>query len=411
MSHSNAVDQPVVEISFLPENEARAKESLDIMRTFPNCCFIACLAVDILLSPLSHAAADRFARFAIQPVQVYAGQTFLLTLSIYTTGEALDKNIIINGMPPVDALKCSAFSELTLQQETIDGRVYEIRRFQSQAVSQRSGSLVLAPSLQGTLIRENRSYFFVQRQSIPAGIPVEPFTLSLRPIPVDGRPLSFSGAVGEFVFSAKASPLDVAVGDIVTIDMRIDGVGLPDSFTPPSLQSTDSINTYQPKPILAESSSTSRLFRQTIVPYNTSLDAIPRLSFCFFNTRSGQYETQTVGPFPLTFHAERASLQRVYTPRTNDAPAPIQPHSREQTSVFWKRALSLLGGRPTEQITIEHDTEVRLAPSANSLVLFLLKSGSGATVDDCFENWIRIESRSGTGWIPAPSPVKTALPP
>jgi SH3-like domain-containing protein len=54
---------------------------------------------------------------------------------------------------------------------------------------------------------------------------------------------------------------------------------------------------------------------------------------------------------------------------------------------------------PAEQMTLGQDTKVRLAPSESAITLFMLKGGSIIKVESRAEEWIRIESPDGTGWI------------
>ncbi len=357
----------------------------------------------LLLAQLNaHGAPERFARFSTQPARLYAGQFFDLTLAIYTAGDSLDKSITISGMPPPNTLRYDPFQELPVEQEAVEDRLYEVRRFRARSMAPSAGPLVIAPTLHGTLVRETRSYFFTQRQTFPTAFSSETLALTILPLPAQGRPPTFSGAIGDFRLLAKATPLDIALGDLVTIEIRIEGIGLPESLAPPSLPAIDGVKAYEVKPVPAENSSTTRSFRQTVIPTDPSLSALPALSFTFFNPRTSQYETQTAGPFPLTFHAERAPVQPVYSPRTNAAPPPPPPPQRTTTPTLWERFLPRFVNTPIEQINVPRNTEVRLAPATGAMVLFTLKHDTAAKVESRSEEWIRIESPEGTGWIHTP---------
>ena len=54
-------------------------------------------------------------------------------------------------------------------------------------------------------------------QDVPAKIEAKAQNITVRPLPTEGQPDNFNGAVGEFSMSAKASALEVTVGDPVTI--------------------------------------------------------------------------------------------------------------------------------------------------------------------------------------------------
>ncbi len=366
------------------------------------------LGASIIALDAIAAAPDRFARISSSSDTIYAGQTFDLTLAIYSTGANLDKAVSFSGFPPDTSLFMETFQELPLQQETLDGRMFDVRRFRTRVRAILAGKLRLTPSLQGTLIEETRSYFMVQRHLRPVPIPTEPFLLNVLPLPDNGRPGTFSGAVGVFEFSATASPLNIAPGDIVTIQMHIAGPVLPEGMTPPAILPVTGLKVYDSRLIPDESSTDLHVFRQTVVPTVPSLSCIPAISFTFFNPVARQYETRTAGPFPLTFHTEPSSQTSVYTPPTNAQPKatgsvypPEVPCTNTTFSTRWRNLFRIT---PVELFHSPENTDVRMAPSTASTVLFSIQKGSVARISERWEGWLRIETGDGIGWIPLASP-------
>lgn len=362
---------------------------------------LGCLAA-MTIAIAADAAPDRFARLVANPSAVYAGQTFSLTLSIYSTAYPLDKAVSISGMPPIDTLTVGAFQELALQQDTIEGRTYEIRRFQTRAKAPAARAIPFTLAIQGSVLQETRSYFFVQRILHPVLIPLEPYTLTVLPLPDKGRPASFSGAVGEFSFKVSAAPLNVAVGDLINLDIQIEGLGLPDGVLPAAVPGLNGLKAYEMLRLPADSSETLRRFRQTVVPLNPAIREIPPVSFAFFNTRTGRYETRTAGPFPLVFHEERTVVYPVYAPTQAVAPAVPDPqgHPRDKPSTgLWSRVRTLLSVHPVDILYIPVDTVVRLAPAEEAMALFTLKQGDKVQLELRREGWLRIQCPSGIGWI------------
>jgi hypothetical protein len=307
-------------------------------------------------------------------------------------------------MPPPDQLHLSPFQELPIETATLENRTYETRRFRCRAKVRNAGSLALAPVLQGTVIQETRSYFFVQRQQRPVTIPVDPLTLAIRPVPDTGRPVDFSGAIGRFSFQASAAPLEVAVGDLITVTLRIEGEGLPDPFTPPRVPETPGLKLYEVKPVPDERSSYRRVFLQTVVPTDASLQAVPPITFTFFDARAGVYSTHTAGPFPLTFHAERAPAQSIYTPPSSSGPtSPAVAHHATlpvAPSVGWlERLRNLFMGRQPAAIRGNKEVTVRFAPSDSAKPLFALKPGATVFREMTSAGWARISCHEGIGWI------------
>jgi len=362
----------------------------------------------LLWSSVLDAAPERFARLVAAPPRVYSGQVFDLSLSIHSTGMPLDKSISIAGLASPGLARIGDFEELPMTRETLDGNAYDIRNFRARVTAGPAGNHRLAPNLGGTVIEEVRSYFFVQRHLRPVAIPVEPLTLPVLPLPEERRPPSFSGAVGEFLLYAAATPLNVAPGDLVTVEIRIEGLGFPETAAVPAVSAVAGLKTYEVRPVPGESRDFLRVFRQTVVPSDPLLAGIPALNFTFFNSRTGQYETQSAGPFPLRFHAEPVAVQPVYTGgRTTNSPAippPAGAAEPERRGSFWTRWLHRLRGDTVELLHVAGAPEVRVAPGDQAAVLFRLRPGSVVRIVARWEGWLRVEAPEGAGWLRSTPP-------
>lgn len=68
--------------------------------------------------------------------------------------------------------------------------------------------------------------------------------IKVLPLPTEGKPANFSGAVGDFSISATASPNELAVGDPLAVDITIDGSGNFEALSPPTLMPPDGWKAY-----------------------------------------------------------------------------------------------------------------------------------------------------------------------
>jgi len=71
--------------------------------------------------------------------------------------------------------------------------------------------------------------------------------IKVLPLPTEGKPANFSGAVGDFSISATATPNELSVGDPLAVDITIDGSGNFDALNPPSLMPPDGWKAYPPR--------------------------------------------------------------------------------------------------------------------------------------------------------------------
>ncbi len=287
------------------------------------------------------------ARLQVEPATGYVQQDFQLVLTIHYRGVNLDRQMDLSGLPE-SGLRLGRWEELGESREVIDGAVYEVRRFRNTVRALTAGEFVLKPSLRvGILVRNDErrprrgffddpffESFFNRTEARPYAVPVAPFSLVVKPLPAEGRPASFSGAVGEFDWQVDVRPVDVAVGEPVTLTMAISGRGNLESISAPALSLGEGFRTYEPK-AAGPGDPGRKVFEQVIIPRDEKITAVPAIPFSYFDTKSGQYVTVTRGPFPL---AVRPSTNA--TPiRLVAAPFPtVEPQIQGADIVYLKPA-------------------------------------------------------------------------
>lgn len=353
------------------------------------------------------SAAPLFARFFTDRDTIYAGEAFQVTLAIYVTGDTLDPQISIEGLPDPAQLQLYPFQELPIETITLDNHSYEVRKFRAWARASGAGSVSLMPRLNGTFIKTTRSFFFMQESQHPASIPIEPCRLSILPLPETSRPADFSGLVGRFAFSMSPTPLNIALGDLITVTFTIEGDLLPDTYRKPGIRQCPDLKVYELKPVTGETTPARHVFTQTIVPVINSLALIPACSLSFFDTRQMKYKTLTAGPFPIRYHAEHAPDLSVYSPTQTASqagtPSPVAVSTpASDTHSFWSLLCQRLNQEKPATLIGNNEVQVFLAPSESSKKLFTLKPGASVTIKATHESWLCISSPEGLrGWVPA----------
>ena len=124
--------------------------------------------------------------------------------------------------------------------------------------------------------------------------------------PVEGRPASFSGAVGTFGFTVRAKPRDVVVGDPITLTLVIDDrSALPNDLAllkPPPLSRDTTLTTDfrvagdPPAGLVIERRKT---FTQTVRATNVEVDTVPAIPFSYFDPQTRTYVTVFSEPISL----------------------------------------------------------------------------------------------------------------
>lgn len=140
----------------------------------------------------------------------------------------------------------------------------------------------------------------VEQQRVAVSAPQQ--FLNVLPLPEQGKPANFTGAVGTFEMSMTAGPKNVAVGDPITIQVKVSGHGSLDSFVLPD-QLWKEFRTY---PATSKTETTGplgldgvKLFEQVVVPQNTEVKELPPFAFTVFNPEKRAYETLLQPAIPI----------------------------------------------------------------------------------------------------------------
>ncbi len=163
-------------------------------------------------------AVPLFAREMEVPVQVQAQ---------LPGRQTVNANVRLLG--PTFALNDGVLKANSSAEETRDGCVFTIvEALYAHGRSEPGDVTIAAPTLRYGYATEFEEDFVSGRvpkdpkQEVVAGAAL---TLRVLPLPDEGRPPEFNGAVGRFTVSAKASRTSLAVGDPLTLWLKIKGDG------------------------------------------------------------------------------------------------------------------------------------------------------------------------------------------
>lgn len=139
--------------------------------------------------------------------------------------------------------------------------------------------------------------------------------IKVLPLPSEGKPANFSGAVGDFSISASVSPDTVKVGEPITVEILVGGRGNFDALNTPALSDPEAWKSYPPRKynadgIVDQSSQPSierRIgFSLVLVPEAVHPE-LPPFELNYFSPTKGEYVILRTAPFPLTITAAPGS--------------------------------------------------------------------------------------------------------
>lgn len=159
------------------------------------------------------------------------------------------------------------------------------------------GTVILDPySLQVRLLGRRRGLF--GRDQGPSLIrKSKPLELVVKALPLDGRPDSFSGAVGQFLMSAELDRSEAQVDDAVAFRVTVEGEGFLKPVQPPVLDPPPGLRLQEPN---SEESNTIRSGRMIshktwewlVLPSTPGKIRLPEVRFSWFDPEAGAYREQ-----------------------------------------------------------------------------------------------------------------------
>lgn len=188
-------------------------------------------------------------------------------------------------------------------------------------------------------------------------------TINVKPLPLEGKPDGFNGAVGDFTFDVKTNKTKLNANESLQLDVKVAGKGNLKLFTAPSVKLPSTLEVYEPEH--SEDVTTTVNGMQgsisdsyTVVPQFKGTYPINPVSFSFFDPKIEKYRTIASNEFTIEVEngpisavtansaGEDAKKQMVLSKdnfKYIKLEANLKPISQEaffKSALFW----SLLGG-------------------------------------------------------------------
>ena len=211
--------------------------------------------------------------------------------------------------------------------EAVDGINYTVFSFVCTAIPNKAGDLALGPATMefGLFGRPAGVFGTVAFQRVTLRSDSTPVTV--RPLPTDGRPAEYNGAVGTFAINATASPTNVLAGDPITLRIEISGRGNVDMARLGEQKGLRDFQTYPPNSVIE----TDPLGQQgrvrtewVVAPQNAAITEIPPLVFNFFDPVSGSFKSATTRPIPITVRATGTTRIGSDPKKLDTGPKPVE---------------------------------------------------------------------------------------
>jgi len=161
-------------------------------------------------------------------------------------------------------------------------------------VATRAGTLEIADSI--LEFKERRAGTFRTRDYYA---PLEAASIEVVPVPEEGRPFDFTGAVGDISASADAPRRDVDAGDVMTLEVTFRGEGNLEFFEAPKLDRLAAFDGFRVLGVREDRRPFERVVTYDLIPTDASLEAIPAVELPVFDPESERFERISTDPIAI----------------------------------------------------------------------------------------------------------------
>ncbi len=260
-----------------------------------------------------------FARVQIPSQQVYLGQTEPVRVVLFSRADVPLRGV--GGFNyDADGLGFKFLQNLKQGTQVINGESFNVGVIEGAISPERTGTLNFGPCiLKAQLTVQKRGggngwpfddsmfdQMFGRSQVREVPVTVDAVPVEVLPLPEEGRPAEFGGAIGQWKLEVTAKPTDVAVGDPITLTIKVSGNGNIDTVPMPKLGPLDGFKTYDPttKTTKDELNTTGeRVMQQVLIAKSTDVKELPEVRLAYFDPEARAYKTAVQSPIKLVVKA------------------------------------------------------------------------------------------------------------
>ncbi len=288
-----------------------------------------------------------FVRLEVPKREIYVGESVPAAIQVGMRDGFASS---INGLPKLNSGDFT-LNNLSMQPERsakmIDGKPFTVYTWRSTLAAIKPGKFALtfaAPVTvrirtqprQDSMLDDLLGDPFLQnifgtavRKNVTVTSPEAEFTVL--PLPSQGKPADFSGAVGNFKISTDVSSGTSTAGDPLTLRMHVSGAGNFDRVDSSMLGADAHWKTYEPKatfkPIDPTGYRGEKIFEQPLIASQSGTQTIPALSFDYFDPDTRRYETARSAPLTVKVSPAADSASNEPPPATVAGTPADESHS------------------------------------------------------------------------------------
>jgi hypothetical protein len=250
---------------------------------------------------------DLFVRVEFDRRTIYIGQQVTATYALYNRTNLT--NVQYGQIPSFTGFWTEEIFDaerLNFQQQVIGGRRYQVAVLKKLALfPTTSGEVEVEPlQLICDLRQPGRDLFDFFGRTRRVRISTKSATINVKPLPTEGQPADFSGAVGQYTLKASVDRTQVAAGEPLELTVEIHGEGNLKTLSPPRLPTLEHFKSFDPE--ITETTARaggriggSKRYSYVLIPKEEGTYRIDPLVMTFFDPDRAQYRQTRTDPIDL----------------------------------------------------------------------------------------------------------------
>ncbi len=190
---------------------------------------------------------------------------------------------------------------------SVDGVSYAATELRMALFPSEPGTLKVGAAGVQVRLRDRSRWDFFAFDAGPEKLLRTPeLSVEVLPLPGEGRPAAFQGTVAEQLsVNMRVDPGPYAVGQPLTVTIRLTGLGNPRAFGEPTWSPGAAFKAYDAElqsqtKVDGERIRVEKRFTRVIVPREEGRLALPGLEYAWFDPEQGRYRTATTQPTTLS---------------------------------------------------------------------------------------------------------------
>lgn len=285
---------------------------------------------------------DIFLRLEVNRKSLYVGESLVATLKIYTRVGL--SQFGRSKFPPFDgflAEEVNTPQNIEFQREAYNGQVYDVGVLRETVLfPQHAGTLTIDPFELECIVRQRLSrsrsffddFFDSNYRNVRVMTKSEPVNITVKSLPEQGKPLGFSGTVGNLTMTTSITTDSLKTNDALTYKIVFKGTGNLKLIEAPEINFPPDFEVYDPK--VTKDVKTTKggttgtvTIEYLVIPRFAGDYTVPAVQYSFFDSSAKTYKT-------LNGKEYRIHVEKGRDDGTSTGAAAVQSFKKEDVKVL-----------------------------------------------------------------------------